>query len=61
MEIFYEFVFDVSQRKLIGNETEKLILKQQEIAIIYALENSKNPRFEICLKNMFGQDLEKVR
>lgn len=61
MEIFYEFVFDVSQRRLIGNETEKLILKQQEIAIIYALENSKNPRFEICLKNMFGQDLEKVR
>ncbi|CAL6114848.1 Conserved_hypothetical protein [Hexamita inflata] len=60
-EIMFEFVFDVSQRAPTQpNEAESLLLKQQEIAIVYALKN-RGDKWDKCLKNMFGDDLESVK
>lgn len=60
-ELIYEFVFDLSQRAPTQpNEAEQLLLKQQELAIVYALQKRGN-KWDTCLRNMFGDDLEKVK
>ena len=60
-ELLYEFIFDISQRKVTDkHEAYNLMIKQQQIAITYAITNKGEP-WETCLKNMFGDNLAAVR
>lgn len=37
-----------------------MLIKQQQVAITYAITNRKEP-WDTCLKNMFGDNLDSVR